>query len=258
MNRMERILEGKRAAGRKILVGYFPLGDPAMGGQIARVGEFIADGVDVLELGIPYEDPVLDGEVVSASMERALEVTTPAAAMDSIAELRAAYPDACLQIMTYYETIETMGVEAFCKRAEAAGADGVLAPNVPEEKRTNLAAALDRTGLLQPLFVPIDLADDAVANYAKAGRGYLFLQAQEGKTGSRDNVSPRVADNVRRLREAGAKASLCAGFGISRPRQILDLMNMGADGVIVGSSIIDAVLEGHSREYISLLRAALD
>ena len=90
MNHMEQVLGEKKAAGHKIFVGYFSLGDPAMGDQVERVGEFIADGVDVLELGIPYENPALDGAVVSASMARALEVTTPAAAMDSIAELRAA------------------------------------------------------------------------------------------------------------------------------------------------------------------------
>lgn len=258
MNHMEQALGEKRAAGRKIFVGYFPLGDPAMGDQVERVGEFIADGVDVLELGIPYENPVLDGAVVSASMARALEATTATAAMDSIAELRAAYPDACLQIMCYYETIEAMGIEAFCEHAAAVGADGVLAPNVPSEAKPRLAEALDRAGLLQPLFVPVDLADEDVASFAKAGRGYMFLQAQEGKTGPRDGVSPRVEGNVDRLRGAGAMAALCAGFGISKPQQIKDLMAMGADGVIVGSSIIDAVIAGDSREYISSLRAALD
>lgn len=258
MNHMEQVLSEKKAAGRKVFVGYFSLGDPAMGDQVERAGEFIADGVDVLELGIPYENPALDGAVVSASMARALEVTTPAAAMDSIAELRTAYPDACLQIMCYYETIEAMGIEAFCEHAAAIGADGVLAPNVPDEVKPALAEALDRAGLLQPLFVPVDLADADVAALAAAGRGYMFLQAQEGKTGARDGVSPRVEGNVRRLREAGATAALCAGFGISKPQQVKDLMAMGADGVIVGSSIIDAVIAGNSREYISSLRAALD
>lgn len=258
MNHMERVLAEKKAAGHKIFVGYFPLGDPAMGKQVERVGEFIADGVDVLELGIPYKDPSLDGAVVSASMARALEVTTPLAAMDSIADLRDAYPDACLQIMTYYETIDAMGVDAFCEHAAAAGANGILAPNVPEDREDDLAKAIEGHGLLQPLFVPVDVSDKDVEGFAEKGRGYLFLQAQEGKTGPRDGVSPRVADNVRRLREAGASAALCAGFGISKPKQISDLMAMGAEGVIVGSSIIDAVLAGTSREYISSLRAALD
>ncbi|WP_242622248.1 tryptophan synthase subunit alpha [Olsenella sp. Marseille-P4559] len=255
---MEKVLGEKKSAGDKIFVGYFPLGDFKMGDAISRVGEFIDDGIDVLELGIPYERPVLDGAVVASSMARALEVTSPAAAVDSISALRNAYPDVCLQIMTYYEVIEAMGVDVFCERVAAVGVDGVLAPNVPDAAKAALSEALERNGLIEPLFVPIDLADEDVAGYAAAGRGYLFLQAQEGKTGPREGVSPRVADDIARLRNAGATAALCAGFGISRPSQVKSLMAMGADGVIVGSSIIEAVLEGNSREYISSLRAALD
>lgn len=258
MNHMEEILNEKRAAGHKIFVGYFPLGDPQMGDQAARVGEFLEDGIDVLELGIPYENPSLDGAVVSASMARALKEGSSAAAMDSIAALREAYPDACLQIMTYYEAVEEMGVEKFCAHAAELGADGVLAPNVPDADRERFSAALERNGLIQPLFVPVDLSDEDVPVFASAGRGYMFLQAQEGKTGPRDGVSPRVADNVARLRTAGARSALCAGFGISKPRQVKDLMAMGADGIIVGSSIIEAVISGTSREYISSLRVALD
>lgn len=258
MNHMEQVLAEKKIAGRRILVGYFPLGDPLMGDPVARVGEFIEDGVDVLELGIPYAEPSLDGAVVSDSMARALDAMDARGAMDLIAGLRKAYPEACLQIMTYFETIEAMGVEVFCAHAAELGSDGVLAPNVPDEKRGRLDAALDRNGLLQPLFVPIDASDEDIPRFASDGRGYMFLQAQEGKTGPRDGVSPRVANNVVRLREAGAKAALCAGFGISKSQQIKDLVSMGVDGVIVGSSIIESVLAGTSRGYISSLRMALD
>lgn len=258
MNHMEQVLSEKKAAGHKIFVGYFPLGDPLMGDAVERVGEFIECGVDVLELGIPYADPSLDGAVVSASMARALEAGSVDEAMNTVARLRRAYPDACLQIMTYYETIADMGAEAFCAHVAELGADGVLAPNVPEMAREELGAALKRNGLLQPLFVPIDFADGDTEKFSSQGRGYMFLQAQEGKTGPRDGVSPRVADNIRRLRGAGASAALCAGFGISKPGQIQELVRMDVDGVIVGSSIIEAVVAGGSHEYITSLRAALD
>lgn len=254
---MEQVLADKVRAGGKIFVGYFPLGDPLMGDQVARVGEFLAAGVDVLELGVPYRNPVLDGEVVSASMQRALERARSEEIMDGIAELRAAYPESCLQIMTYWEVVSEMGLEAFCAKAREVGADGVLAPNVPADARAAFDQMLDAYDLLQPLFVPIDSSDKELQSFALRGRGYLFLQAQEGATGAREGVAERVATNIYKLRQLGATAALCAGFGISKPQQVTTLMEMGADGVIVGSSIIQSVLDGSYRQYLSELRQAL-
>lgn len=257
MNHMEQVLLDKVHVGRKIFVAYFPLGDPLMGNQVERVGEFLDAGVDVLELGVPYRNPVLDGPVVSASMSRALQNASADSIMESIANLRQAYPDACLQIMTYYEAMTEMGLDAFCAKARSVGADGILAPNVPQQAQPTFDQALDSYELLQPLFVPIESSDEALQNFATKGRGYLFLQAQEGKTGVRDGVAERVATNIQKLKQLGATAAICAGFGISKPAQVATLMDMGADGVIVGSSIIQSVLDGSYRQYLGQLRDAL-
>jgi tryptophan synthase alpha chain len=258
MNHMQETLLRRMQDGKKVLVGYFPLADPAMGDQIARVGEYLESGVDVLELGLPYERPALDGRIVRDSMERALAVSDAKTALESIGELRESFPDACLQIMTYHEIVEAMGPEQFCRMAKEAGADGAMSPNASSMQAEELGRALEEQGLIMPRFAPFHLDRSAATEIAHKARGYVFVQAQDGKTGAQTGVPAEVGKNISLLRSCFEDIPLYAGFGISCPEQIKTLIAMGADGVIVGSSIISAVLEGRSRSYISSLRAALD
>jgi len=255
---MKKILDAYKAEGRKVLVGYYPLGDPAMGEPLARIGEFLESGVDVLELGLPYENPSLDGAVVRGSMERALSVSDLQGAFDLIGQIRRRYPDACLQIFTYHEIIEKMGLAEFCARAEAAGADGAMSPNADDAQTEKLGACLESRNLIMPRFAPFRLCKDEAAEVVNTAKGYVFVQAQDGKTGAQKTVPSQVGDNIALLRSLNSKVPLYAGFGISCPEQIAKLMGMGADGVIVGSSIITSVLTGSSQQYISSLRRALD
>jgi tryptophan synthase alpha chain len=258
MNHMQETLLRCRQDGKKILVGYFPLADPAMGDPVARVGEYLESGVDVLELGLPYEKPVLDGAVVRDSTKRALGVTGAEAALKSIGSLRQAFPTACLQIMTYHEIVEGIGLERFCRMAKEAGADGAMSPNASSMQAEELGRALEEQGLIMPRFAPFHLDRSAATEIAHKARGYVFVQAQDGKTGAQTGVPAEVGKNISLLRSCSEDIPLYAGFGISCPEQIKTLIAMGADGVIVGSSIISAVLEGRSRSYIFSLRAALD
>lgn len=258
MNHMQETLLRCRQDGKKILVGYFPLADPAMGDPVARVGEYLESGVDVLELGLPYEKPALDGGVVRDSMKRALGVMGAEAALKSIGSLRQAFPNACLQIMTYREIIEGIGLERFCRMAKEAGADGAMSPNASDKQTEELGLALEEQGLIMPRFAPFHLDRSTAADIAHSAKGYVFVQAQDGKTGVQTGIPGKVGENISLLRSCSEDIPLYAGFGISCPEQIRTLIDMGADGVIVGSSIISAVLEGKSKIYISSLRAALD
>lgn len=254
---MEDALLTKMHAGRGILVGYLPLGDPAMGDLVSRAGSFLEAGVDVLELGVPCERPVLDGAVVRGSMQRALERTSAECALASVARLASAYPGSCLQVMTYFEVIARMGVERFAEACAQSGVGGVLSPDAPSGEVPALDAALECRGVLSLRFAPYRLGDEDAKRLAREARGYVFLQSVDGKTGPQRGVSPRVRENVGRLRDAGVAAPVCAGFGVSSPEQVAELSAMGADGVIVGSSIIESVLAGRSTEYIRSLRRAL-
>lgn len=257
LNPMCETLKSKHERGERILVAYFPLGDPAMGDPNARVGEFLEAGVDVLELGLPYEDPSLDGAVVSASMERSLSEMDLYQCLDVLHTLRSTYPSACLQIMAYFETVVGLGINKFCSLIKEAGADGAIVPNVPTDSYAALKTALNDLELLDILFAPIELTEKDARTVAKDGEGYVFLQAQNGGTGIKTSVAPQVKVNIATLRSLNTNALLCAGFGISSPEQVRTLVGMGVDGVIVGSSVILSVLEGRSKAYLQSLKEAL-
>lgn len=258
MNRMQQLLSDMKARGEKILVAYFPLADTALGGDDAGwAKKYFDNGATVLEMGLPYEDPVLDGKTVRDSMERALSHTTTDAVFSIIKGIRDACPENILQIMTYYGNIEKYGIEDFARRCAGCGADAVLAPDTPFEKYPELDAALGKHGLLFLRFSRYHLTDEAVRDVQEHADGYVFQQAVDGATGVVEGVSPQVGKNFERYRAAGVQTPLIAGFGISTEEQVKAALALGADGVVVGSAILSHILAGDGEAYIASLRAAL-
>ena len=257
VNRMEKILGKMKKAGEKILVAYYPLCDPLLDDPVAWAGKYFENGATVLEMGLPYENPCLDGKIVRDSMERALKQHTVDDAFDVIAELRKAYPENILQVMTYFEIIDKMGIENFAKRCAESGADGVLTPNIPENRVEELDRALGVYNLIQLRFAPFHLNEDAIQDLKKNARGYIFLQAVDGATGPQEKTSPQVGVNVTTLKQRGIETPVVAGFGISYPQHVREMKAMGADGVIVGSKIISEIENGNGEEFIRQLRSAL-
>lgn len=252
--RMREMLQN----GRKILICYLPLGDPALGDRVERAKQLIELGADVLELGIPYRDPVLDGRVVADSMHRALEQGGVDHAYRDIADIRSALPHANLQAMTYWEHIEEIGVTSFADRLARAGADAALSPNTPVTQAPALRDALEENGLVSLDFVPYESNEDELARYAQEAKGYAFLQAVNGKTGAAHGASEHVGDTIATLKRHGASIPLCAGFGISRHEDAARYIEMGADGIIIGSAVVSAMLEGGLSGLLDPVRKTLD
>lgn len=259
MNRMERILNGMKSRGEKILVSYFPLGDTILENDDAGwAKKYFANGATVLEMGLPYENPVLDGKTVSDSMDRALTHCTLDETFDIIMGIRKACPDNILQIMTYYGNIKKYGIVAFAQRCADCGADAVLAPDTPREKYGEMDAELGKHGLIFLRFSLYNLTDEIVEDIKVNAKGYIFQQAVDGATGVKKGVSGQVEKNILRLRQVGITTPIVAGFGISSPEQIQTALKMGADGVVVGSAILSHIMQGDGETYIASLRAALD
>ncbi len=257
MNRMEATFRAKRTKGEKILVSYFPLCDTAMGDQVAWAKKYFRNGTTVLEMGLPCEDPCLDGAVVRASMERALKEHTMDDAFAVIARLREACPDNILQIMCYFEIVDKMGSKAFAKRCSESGADAVLSPNIPAERIAELDEALGEYGIFHLRFAPYHLTEAVMADLEQNAKGYIFLQAVDGATGAQVTTSKQVGVNVKLLKDLGIETPVVAGFGISNPQQVREVLDMGADGVIVGSAIVSAILEGKGEAFIAQLGEAV-
>jgi tryptophan synthase alpha chain len=258
MNRMEKVFEEMQKTGKKILVAYFPLCDPALENQVEWADKYFRNGVTVLEMGLPYENPCYDGKIVRDSMERALKGHDINDAFSIISELRKAYPDRILQVMTYFEIVDKMGMKEFAKRCLDSGADAVLSPNVPPECIEKLDSVLAEYGLINLRFAPYHLTEEKVSDLEKNAKGYIFQQAVDGVTGPQDTTSPQVGINVKLLKNRGIKTPVVAGFGISRPEQAGEMKAMGADGVIVGSAVISEIIAGKGEEFIKQLRGALE
>lgn len=256
MNRMDRKFQQMLPLGQKILTLYFPIGDPVLGDDCAWAEKYFENGCTVLEIGLPNDAPVLDGKTVADSMARALARTSTEQVFAQIARIRQRCPDQVLQIMVYYHVIAAMGMETFANACHACDVDGVLSPNVPPAQMPALDAALGQHGIHNLRFSPYHITDASLSDLKKNARGYIFQQAVDGATGPRETVSPQIEKNVRRIREAGIQTPVLAGFGISDADQVRQAINMGADGVIVGSATITHLLQGDAEAFIRSLREA--
>ena len=243
---------GKRAALMPYLVGGFP--DP----EASRAaGEACAEsGADLLELGVPFSDPLADGPVIHAAASRALSGGVTVEDVLGICEALAARLPVALMI--YANLVLARGVDAFCERAAEAGAAALIVPDLPHDEAAALRAACDGRGLaLVPLVAPTTPPERLAAIGADA-RGFVYAVSLAGTTGERDELPPELERAVARVRAATA-VPVAVGFGISTPAQARAVGEV-ADGVIVGSRVVRAAEEGGARavgELISSLAAAL-
>lgn len=260
MNRMDKIFNEYKAHNKKILILYFPIGDSILNNEeIKWANTYFSNGATILEIGLPYENPTLDGERVRASMGRALSNTTLDNIFDRITGLRRAFPNNILQIMTYYEVIQKYGIARFADICHRADIDGVLSPNIPPNILPDLRSSLDKYNIYLLEFAPYSL-DLGIINRLRRNisGGYIFQQAVDGMTGEQQTVSPRIKTNIELLKNNGITVPVCAGFGISNPQQAEECIAMGADGIIIGSAMIKQIMDGNPADFIKSISYAIN
>jgi len=234
---------GKRAALMPYLMGGFPSIE-----ESRDIGLACADaGADLLELGIPFSDPLADGPVIHAAGTVALrEGATPGAVLEVCETLAERLPVA---LMVYANLL--VGHDTFVERAAAAGAAGLIVPDLPHDESAELRAACDAQGVaLIPLVAPTT-SDERVAAIGADARGFVYTVSTAGTTGERTELPPELTATVERVR-AATDLPVAVGFGISTPDQARAVANV-ADGVIVGSRLVRAAGEGGAREVRELV-----
>ncbi|HXC45584.1 MAG TPA: tryptophan synthase subunit alpha [Solirubrobacteraceae bacterium] len=227
---------GKQAALMPYLMGGFPSLE-----ESARIGEACAAaGADLLELGVPYSDPLADGPVIHEAGTRALAA---GASLGGVLEVaRALSPSVPVVLMCYANMVFAPGVEAFVERLAASGASGLIVPDLPLEEAPRVLGACDAHGLaLVPLVAPTT-PPERLRQIGARARGFLYTVSVVGTTGERAALSDRFAEIVSRAKAASA-APVALGFGISTPEQALGAAQAGADGVIVGTRLVRAAAE---------------
>jgi len=226
--------------GRAALVGYLPVGYPSVAGSVDAVRTMIDAGADVIELGMPYTDPVMDGPVIQRAVDHALRGGTRVRdTLTAVEQL--AGRGAPILVMTYWNLVLRYGVEAYARDLAAAGGAGLITPDlVPDEAEGWIAASeargLDRVFLVAPSSTP-----ERLASTSAASRGFVYAASTMGVTGERATVGTRAETLVAQTRAAGA-ARVCVGLGVSRPEQAAQVASY-ADGVIVGSAFVRALLD---------------
>jgi tryptophan synthase alpha chain len=227
---------GKRAALMPYLMGGYPSIEESVAAGMAATDA----GADLLELGIPFSDPLADGPVIHAAGVDALAAgATPHAVLGVCERLSVRVP---VVLMVYANIVLTAGVGAFALRAASAGASGLIVPDLPHDEAAELRAACDSEGLaLVPLVAPTSTPERIAAIGADA-RGFVYTVSLTGTTGERDELPPGLAETIDRVR-ASTELPVAVGFGISTPEQARSVAEL-ADGVIVGSRVVRAAGEG--------------
>ena len=238
-SRLDATFAALRARHERALVTFFTAGDPSLALTRKLVGEAARRGADVIELGIPFSDPLADGPVIQRATQRALAagVTLPRV-LELVREMRGEV-SAPLVFLTYYNPILAFGLKAFCQTSVEAGIDGVIVADLPPEESGPLraeamAAGLDLVHLVAPTSTP-----ERMRMIARASEGFIYLVALTGVTGERTALAPELTQQLRALRAITTKP-VCVGFGIGTPEQAA-LVGRLADGVIVGSAIVRLV-----------------
>jgi tryptophan synthase alpha chain len=242
---------GKRAAFMPYLMGGFP----SLEASVA-VGEACADGgADVVELGIPFSDPLADGPVIQAAGSAALRAGATVDGVLGVCERLA--PRLPVVVMCYANLVLARGPEAFAAALREHGASGLIVPDLPMEEAPAVLAACDAAGVdLVPLVAPTT-PDERLAAIGARARGFLYTVSVVGITGEREALADAFADVVARARRA-TSVPVALGFGISTPAQAAQAAGAGADGVIVGSRLVRAVADGEDvRALVAGFAAAL-
>jgi tryptophan synthase alpha chain len=249
-SRLDATFAALRARRERALVAYFTAGDPSLAITRKLVVEAARRGADVIELGIPFSDPLADGPVIQRATQRALAagVTLPRV-LELVREMRGEV-SAPLVFLTYYNPILAFGLKAFCRTSVEAGIDGVIVADLPPEESGPLraeavAAGLDLIHLVAPTSTP-----ERMRRIARASEGFVYMVSLTGVTGERAALAPELSQQLRALRAITTKP-VCVGFGIGTPEQAA-LVGQLADGVIVGSAIVRLVEQhGASAELLA-------
>jgi tryptophan synthase alpha chain len=260
MSRILRCFKDLRAKDEIALVCYLTAGYPDRERSIEYVHACLRGGADLIEIGVPFSDPVADGPVIQATSDAALRGgMRPKNVLELVTQVRSG-TEAPLVLMGYYNPIFRMGEDRFAQRAARSGADGLIVPDLPYEESRTLRRSCHRNDLDLIQLVAPTTEDARMGEISSASSGYLYLVSRLGITGASKGPGGDLGPLVRRTKRCANGLPVAAGFGISTPEQVAELRGHGADGAIVGSGILKRIIDGEGPEeitsYVRSLRSA--
>jgi len=256
----------KKAFEKPAFIGYMVTGDPDMERSKIVASAMIEGGADIIEVGIPFSDPVADGPVIQRADTRALSAgTVPSSAFEITRDIRR-YSEVPVVIFTYINPVIKAGFDSFYACAKESGADAMLIVDMPFEEADEALAAAGKHGLDQIFLVSITTSGERMKKIAEKASGFVYLISALGTTGQRDKIPDKALELVARSKEI-FDIPVVVGFGISGPENAKKLIDSGADGVVVGSAIISAVgdnidsaegIRDSVRDLVSDIKSGID
>jgi len=247
MSRIAAKFEALKASGRKALIPYVIAGDPNPNVTVPLMHDMVKAGADIIELGVPFSDPMADGPVIQAASERALASGTKIADVFAItAELRSANPELGIVLMGYANIAYAMGFETFAERAKMAGADGVLLVDIPPEEGEICDAIFAAHGLDRILLLSPTSTDERIRLASAKGTGFIYYVSLTGITGAEMGAMDDIRAKTQHIQSMTDKP-VCVGFGVKTPQQVADV-GAFADGVVVGSHFVSQITSHDSAD----------
>ena len=239
MSRLAATFARTRAENRAAFVAYVCAGDPDFETSLAACRALLANGVDVLELGVPFSDPLADGLTNQLAAQRALESGMTAARVFELVRQLRETSETPIIFYTYYNLVFANGVDAYVRAAKAAGVDGILTLDLPPEEAGEVAAAGRAHGVDTVFIIAPTTPDARIPTIVAATTGFIYYVSREGVTGVREQVAGNIAEAVARIR-AHTALPIAVGFGIGSRAQVAEVAAW-ADGVVVGSALVNCI-----------------
>jgi tryptophan synthase alpha chain len=252
--RISRRFAELRRTGEMGLVAYITAGDPSLEATEKFVIALAEAGADVIELGVPFSDPIADGPVIQRASERALRAGTTLAGVLALVKSLRAISDVPLVLFSYFNPVLQMGLEKFGEAAKAAGADGVLITDLTPEEAGEYRAAVSAHGLDTIFLAAPTSPDERLARIAEASSGFLYLISRTGVTGPKDQLADELPSLARRVRRV-TQLPIAIGFGISLPGHV-SLLGGLADAAVVGSALVEEIERAGSLDAAAAALAA--
>lgn len=262
--RIESAFQRLRQAKKKALIAYLMAGDPNLADTEQLVVEIEQAGADIIELGVPFSDPIADGPVIQLAAERALRSGTTLRKILAMMKSLRTRTQVPIVLMVYYNSIHAMGLETFCREAGMAGVDGLIVPDMPPDEAGPLKRPAAAAGLRLIFLLAPTSTTERRTYVAKESQGFLYYVSLTGITGARIQNMAEVGKNVDKIKKV-TKTPVAVGFGVSTPEDAAKVSAM-ADGVIVGSAIVKQIAVHQQSSdmpvrvgrFVESLKAAMD